>query len=280
VCADPRVVVEGRLDEAFLEPVVRLCEELSTLRDVDATARLRIVPAHPGVIAEVSLKDGRVAIRRVSSPDNLRTTVEALLILPPAYPEPSVDERAPSSPAPPPGPAPSVNAPGLGFEVGLSLMARLSRAPTYTSLGPAAHASLRAGEWVAGLHLRWEPAQSLAGASPPGFEMETFGMGFSVGRRLVRASGFGLDLGVSGVLLNETQSVEGGADERSGTETDVRVGLVTRALVGQRPWLFSPSLELEISPARLRRDIQIDEALPPLPSWSVALGAGFVWGAL
>jgi hypothetical protein len=278
VCADPRVSVEGRLPEPFLEPVVRLCEELATLHDVDGAAHLRVVPASGGVIVEASLDDGRVAMRRVQDPKQLRATAEALLVLPPPPPA-----------APPPPPAPTVPArdrgseprrtDGLGFGIGLSILARLSRAPSHGSAGVGVETSVRAGDWRVGLRLRWEPTEELLASAPPGFEMDTVGAGFAVTRRFVRAESASLEAGITTTLVNETQSAQLGEDERAGAQTDVRAGVIARALIGSAPWYFVPSLEAEVSPGRVRRDIRIDDALPPLPSWSIALGLGVQWEA-
>lgn len=277
------MLIEGLIEERYLEPIAKLCEELGAVHDVDMTAHLRIAPSADGVVVEASLTDGRVAVRHVTSPAQLRTTVEALLVLPPES-RPTVPLEKPPPPsesghALPAHITPTEEQHRLGFEIGSSFVTRLSGATNYLSAGPAVDFGVRSGDWLVGLHLRWEPWQGLLGSPPPGFEMDSVGFGIGVARRLFRAKSAALEAGILATFLDETQSVQFADEERAGTQADVRLGLTTRALIGSHPWFFTPSLEAELSPSRLRRDIRINDALPPLPTWSVALGIGMAWEA-
>jgi hypothetical protein len=277
VCADPRIRVDGELDRRWIDPIVRLCETLASMRDVDAAVRIRFVPAGDGVIAEATTSDGRTALRRVRSPDDLPLMVEALVTLPPTPEEPPRKQSgAPPSP-PPPSPLAPGNERGVAIEAGGAVEARLSRAPTYISGGVVGHAGLVATDWIFSLLVRWEPLQSDPPGVSSGFEMDTIGAGFAVMRRVAQAEGLAFDAGVTAMLISETQSIQLGDQEIAGSQTDVRVGAAARTLIGTGAFRFAPELEAEISPARIRNNIRIDDALPKLPVWGVALGLGFVW---
>jgi hypothetical protein len=275
VCADPRIRVEGELDQRWLDPIVRLCERLGSMQDVDASVRIRFVPAGDDVIAEATTGDGRTALRRVESPAELPMVVEALVTLPPTPKAPQ--QEPPRVPQPEPT-RPRAERSGVAIEVGGALEARVLRAPTYVSGGITGHAGLVANDWILSLLVRWEPAQSGPSGVPSGFEMDTVGAGFSVMRRLAHSEGCAFDAGAIAMLLSETQSAQLGDQEIAGSQTDIRIGAVARALIGSGALHFVPGLEAEISPARLRNSIRIDDSLPQLPAWSVALEAGLVWG--
>jgi hypothetical protein len=266
--------VEGTMNKAFIDPVLRLCESLSSRHDVDESIRLRIVPAGEECIVEATLPDGRVALRRVRSPDDLAPTVDALVLLPPRPPPSPEPKPSPPPERPPPGVAPQ--AATLNVEAGAAFVVRLSGAPAYASAGAEAYAGVRHARWLFALTVRYDPAEDLVKGSPSSFEMETVGAGFWFARRLFGEPSFAFDLGANASLLSETQSAQRDSNEVAGSMTDVRLGLTTRASFG-RTWAFAPSLTAEISPARLRRDLRIDQALPVLPAWSVGIGIGASW---
>lgn len=271
--------------------------------DGDANARVRIVPAGPDLIVEVVLKDGRSTLRRVQEPSHLRTTLEALLTVPPELPAPPTP--AGSSPAAlagrsaePPPPQPLVNevgderspaptkpspSPNFGVEIGGAVGGRLA-GREYYSLAPAGFAQLRARDWLFGMTVRWDVLQWKSDVPVSNFEMETLGAGLSVARRFRPSYGL-LDVGLSPRLLAETQSFQGrpGAspaeqDEEADTQTDVRLGAFVRTALSNAPLRLFVELDAELSPGRLRRDIRIHPALPPLPSWSAGIGLGVTWG--
>jgi hypothetical protein len=107
--------------------------------------------------------------------------------------------------------------------------------------------------------------------------MESAGAGFIVGRRIVETTTVALDAGASTLVLVDTQSTETRVPDEVGSATDVRFGLLLRALVGRSHWRFAPSIDADVAPSRLRHDVRIDPSLPPLPAWSVALALGASW---
>jgi hypothetical protein len=260
-------------------------------------ARLRITPEGDDLDIEASLGDDRVAHRRVRSPDDLLTVVEALTLLIP-------DEHAQQSPAlplplgnPPPATLAAKKtasdlrhlpphaaqarteppAHRVGVELGLAIEGRLSGSPTYLSLGGSVYAGLRPDDWFFGVVARWQPSEVPASGPLPGFEMESAGAGFVVARRVLKGRAVGIDAGASALVLVDTQSTETRTPDEVGSATDVRFGLLVRALIGRSPWKFSPSLDADLAPARVRRSVRVDPDLPPLPAWSVALGLGASW---
>jgi hypothetical protein len=118
------------------------------------------------------------------------------------------------------------------------------------------------------------------GDGPPGFEMDSVGVGFLIARRVLGSSKVQLETGVSTFLLVETQSYRPDAVELTDTDADVRLGLLLRMLVGSGAWRLSPSVDADLSPLRLRTDQRSDPGLPTLPSWSIGVGIGVVWGEL
>jgi hypothetical protein len=148
-------------------------------------------------------------------------------------------------------------------------------------LAPAGFAQLRAKDWLFGMSVRWDVLQLKSDVAVSNFEMETLAAGLSVARRFRPRFGQ-MDLGVSPRLVAETQSFQGTSaaemGEQADTQTDVRIGSFARAAFGGAPLRFFMELDAELSPGRLRRDIRIHPALPPLPSWSAGIGLGVMWG--
>src|SRR6266545_346693 len=82
VCSDARVEIAAPLSPPWNERVLRMCEELAEMRDVDPSARLRLVPAGQDLLVEAVLEDGRTAQRQVHLTESLMLTVEALVLIP------------------------------------------------------------------------------------------------------------------------------------------------------------------------------------------------------
>ncbi|HVW24929.1 MAG TPA: hypothetical protein VHC69_06135 [Polyangiaceae bacterium] len=295
VCADERISLEGELDAKWRAPIENLCARFGTMSDVDPSARIRLVAAGSELALEVTLGDGRVAHRTLRSPDDLITVLEALTL---QIPGPPPENRPPPPPvvnAPvPPEPATSSLPKGavtrppavegtsrrshyLGVEIGLAVEGRLSGSPAYLSLGGSAYAALRPDDWFFGVVARWQPSEVPASSSQPGFEMESAGAGFAVAHRLLKTGLLGLDAGATTMVLVDTQSLESRSPDEIGASTAVRFGILARALVGRGSWKFAPSLDADIAPARLGHNARLDNALPPLPTWSIALAIGATW---
>jgi hypothetical protein len=280
-CADPRLRLAGELPTRWIEPVARLCERFGSMKDVDPTARLLITPSEDDIVLDVSLGDGRVAVRRIHSPDDLQTMVEALtVVIPGAHdaPPPPAPSANPPPAEPPPAPPPQPErAPSLGVEIGLGLEGRASGAPVYLSAGARVHAGLRPGAWLFALLARWQPSEVPAHKPVEGFEMASTGVGFLVARRVLSTRGFAIDAGGTALLVVDTQSIETRVPDEVGSAADVRFGALVKTPIGSGAWRFAPSLDVDFAPARVGRNTQLDPELPPLPKWSVALGLGVDW---
>ncbi len=280
MCEDPRVRIQGRTDDRWLEPIAHACEDLRSMRDSDVSARVRIVPAGHELIVEVVLKDGRSTLRRVREPAALKSTLDALLTLP-AFEQPAHSPATPvtlaneinRAPASVPAPSP----PQLSVELGGAVGGRISGGQMYLSVAGAGFAQLRAGDWLFGMSARWDAFQFKSDTHVDNFEMETIGAGIFVARHFHSAFG-SFDMGVAPQLLAESQSFLTNGAEIADTQTDVRLGGFSRVTFGDASWRPFLEIDAELSPGRLRRDIRIDPALPPLPSWSASVSVGAVWG--
>lgn len=280
----------------WMEAIERACADLATAPGADASARVRIVPLDRDLSVEVTLADGRSASRRLASPDALRPTLEALLLIPmlapaaiaraaadPAPPREPVFTRAddPGVGKPPPPPAPASSSPPeptFGVDFGGSVGGRVA-GDGYLSVAPAAFAELRAGPWLIGTFIRWDVYEYKSAPLVTTFEMETVAAGLLVGRRTPLAFG-SLDVGVSPRLVVETQTFETRAGEQTDTSgTDVRLGGFARLGLGRGAVRGLLELDAEISPGRARRVARLDPLLPALPAWSAGLSVGIMWAS-
>ncbi len=249
------------------------------MRDSDPSARVVFVPSGDDLIVEVTLADGRSALRRVRTPSSLGSVVAALLELPPiadskvARPPGDNVQTEVQTPAPP-GPTPS--SPDVGFELGGSVSGRVAGGG-YLSLGPSAFGQVAVGDWALGVGVRWEVIESKSGVGP-GFEMETLAVGFTLTRRFRFRAG-DIEAGLSPRIVDETQSDDAVASEATFAATDVRVGALARAAIGHAHRV-RPLIEIdgEVSPSRIRRLPKLDPNLPALPAWSAGLSLGVLWG--
>jgi hypothetical protein len=281
-CASGRVVVEGELATEWTLELDHVCEALTTARNVDPSVRVRVRAAGPELEIDATLSDGRTAHRRVQLPRDLRLTIEALVSLPASLPPPAPDP----APARPPSPSPPARATpekgqaatSVGIELSAAVTGRYSGKPGYVSAGLEGNAALAVGHFVLGLVARWDAWQVPTRMSSASFEMDTVGVGFAVARRARLSENLRVDAGVTTMLVTESQSIQRGEFERAGTATDARLGLIGRAHLGTGALRGMLVLESEVSPSRVRRTIRIDDQLPALPAWSIALGAGVSWG--
>jgi hypothetical protein len=284
MCEDPRIQIEGQPSERWRDAITRSCAALSEMRDSDPTSRVRLVPAGDDLIVEVALEDGRSALRRVRDPGQLKSTLDALLTLPPARhtepaapppaiaQAPSANEPVGPNPQRPPPAAPSSS----GFEAGMSLGGRMA-ARTYLSIAPSAYAEARLDQLLLGISVRWDIVQVKNDVDLTDFEMTTVGAGFTVARRF-RLDFADVDLGVEPRLLVETQSfrTETGVEDAD-SKTDLRIAAFSRLAFGHTPLRPFVVLDAELSPGRITRDIRVGPELPVLPSWSAGLGIGLAW---
>jgi hypothetical protein len=279
-CTDGRIVTEGELPPEWASELSRVCAELSSWPNVDPAARLRVRAGPSGLEIDVQLSDGRTARRNVREPGDLLLTLEALVSLPapPPRTEPVARRTTDAPPPPPVADRPPAPAASVGIEISGAGTGRLSGKPGYVSAGFEGGAGLGVGHWMLGLVARWDAWQVPTSTSPPLFEMDTLGAGFTVARRERVTESLHLDAGATTMLVTESQSAQAGTGERAGSTTDARLGLVGRAHWGKSPLRGMLLLEGEVSPARLRRTLRIDDQLPALPAWSLGLGAGVSWG--
>jgi len=285
MCMDPKVIVESPLDAQWNGEVARVCDRLAALRDVDRSAQIHLLPAGSDVVLEVVLVDGRSALRRVRSVEELELAVEALVVVPPAPalmgpsaegPEPSAATHA--TPETQLAHAQRARAPRLGVELGAGFIGRFARTPSYVSAGVDGYAAIRLSRWLLGLTLRWDPFDASIGATPPQFEMDTIGIGSVVARRTRAGKATHVDLGATAALVVESQASVMGGREINDSRTDLRFGLICRLLLGEGPWHWALSLQPDFSPADLRRPMRAAPSLGAVPIWSIGIGAGAVWG--
>lgn len=279
----------------WIEAIERACADLAAAPGADASAQVRIVPVDRDLSVEVTLADGRSASRRIATPEALRPTLEALLLVPTLAPAPRARTTEESAPPPrepvftraedpglgrppPAAPAASPPEPTFGVDIGGGVGGRVA-GDGYLSVAPAAFAELRVGPWLVGTFLRWDVYQDKSAPLVTTFEMETVAAGLLVGHRA--PLGFGnVDVGVSPRLVVETQTYEAKAGEQTITSgTDVRLGAFGRLGLGKGAIRGILELDAEISPGRVRRVTRLDPLLPALPAWSAGLSLGLMWAS-
>jgi hypothetical protein len=284
-CGGPLLVVDDTVGLEWAPAVQAARARVRKNDDLDRCAALRIDRAEDGLRIRVTTADGRAALRKISAPERLVPTLEALLVLPPLATTPSApDPYEPPDEATggPPERAPP-EAPGRAahLEVGVGAIGRVAGAPLYGGGGFASFAQLAMDRWLVGVTARWEAIDdTLALPSPSGFNMQTFEVGVGIGRRAIIGP-LGLDAVLGPEVIVENQEAEGPADGLGGTASDVRVDLLLRMSVPQSGRTrFYTSADADVSPSRLRRTKQLDSGLPALPAWSTGVQLGVVWGAL
>ncbi len=284
-CIDARVHVEGVIPGAWGAALERACEDLAAQSDRDPGVVIRVFGKGNGVTVEAASADGRVAQRDLASPDELAITFEALGRIP--KPAQALSEARPAVPASTgrrkdsagsdSAPESNLTVGPVGVGVGVTAMGRVNL-PGYAAVGGEMWAEIQLSNWLFGLDARWDAFVVPFDKTLPGFEMDSLGAGFLVGRRASLSPFVTLDGGVTANLIVDTQSVQATDGEHSGQQADVRFGALARAHLGRAPLRWALSTELEVSPSRLRRHAQIDEELPVLPSVGLGLGLGAAWG--
>jgi hypothetical protein len=280
-CEDPRVRVDGAPGDLWLQSIAHACAALDAKPDSDPSARVVLVPSGDDLIVEVTLADGRSALRRVRSPDSLGSVLAALLELPaeeskPAHPTGESAAPAVEIPAPAPAPLPPPPSPRLGIELGGGASGRVAGGG-YLSLGPSAFGQVAVGAWALGVDVRWDAYVSKSGVDA-NFEMESVEVGVTLTRRF-RLQAADIEVGFSPRVVDETQSDDSLVHEVTFATTDVRVGALVRAALGHAHRV-RPILEIdgELSPSRIRRLPRLDPNLPALPAWSSGATIGIMWG--
>ncbi len=275
-CEAAGIHIEHSPGAEWRTAVLDVCSEFHSMPDVDPAATVQFSGDQQELLLSVRLRDGRTAQRRIRSPEALRNAVEALVVMPPA-PHSGPEDVMPYRIEPARSVPPSAALRTVQIEISGGVMGRSSHSPSYVSAGATAGAAARWGKWLFGLNLRFEPWTRVSAGYLPRFEMSTSGVGFLVGRNVTSSSSVLFDTAVTTTLLSEAQSVQPAEQEVSGTEGDVRVGLLARCLFGSAPLHLAVTLDGDVSPARAGREIRAADALVPLPSWSLGLGLGLTW---
>jgi hypothetical protein len=275
------------LSPAWESAASQLKNDLKSLGELDRCAVVTLLPAGAEMIVQVVLADGRSAVRHVRRAEDLVSTIEALLLLPPAA---AYD----SPPAPPPAMAPeptpetstigSRSAPtqhtpaAAQVELGFGGNARTSGTPLFWGAGAMFVAQLALDGWLIGTEGHWDVFDApVTLVTPGGFNMQTVGIGAAAGRRIENGA-LRFDILVGPELLVENEEADGTGDGVGGTSNDVRLHLTTR-LLGARaksPRWFG-AFDADASPARFRRSLRMDSSLPQSPAWSAGLGVGLLW---
>jgi len=276
VCEDARVRVHGSIAPLWRESIRAACAGLKTMPDLDPAAQVRLDADAAGLHVEVMLADGRQAVRVVTRPEDLEVTFAALLTLPPRPAPPPSSGPGVALPEPP-LPVPQVAT--IGGEIGVALAGRLAGNEPFIALSPSVFVLVRVAAWHFGLAFDVDfylpPNETVAG-----FEMQGVGGALLALRRFDLAPGLDLDIGLDFRMIVESQSYGGdgtATTETSHTATDLRLGTLGRLAVGGA-WRWFIALGAELSPGRLRQPVRLDPLLEALPTWSVSLGFGALWG--
>jgi hypothetical protein len=254
--------------------VAEACAALSKLPDRDSTARVSLRPMGEDLLLVATLEDGRTATRRVRAASSLATTLEALLAVPSAPPAPrAVDPAEPPDLKPR---TPAATAPGV--ELAISIGGRVSLTGPYWAASLGGLLQVHVEHWLLGAGMRWDALQVVHTPTPPGFESAAVAVALTAGRRLDLNVG-AVDLGVSPRLVSQIQTAQLAGGERTGSDTDVRVGVFARSTFGRTGARLLVEADMEISPVRVRREVRIQPEFPELPAWSAGVAAGVLWGA-
>jgi hypothetical protein len=246
-------------------------------RDTDCRA-VAIVVEHDGAIVIFTTRDGRQALRRLDSPDELAPILDALLVtLQPRAPSSGIarlpEARASSTTAGLEQQPVAVGPRAVAVFLGSTAGGRLSAPGAFASpsLG------VRVGAVVGSMELAafglWDPAHLLmAGATPPRFSMSRYDAGVLVGRRVpVGAASIAFGATASVALVTESVEEDAFAEEPL-------LGLYTAVLWPRRSSIRGRAeLSADGAVTRVGSARRIDNTLPALPWWSAAASAGVEW---
>jgi hypothetical protein len=273
-CESQLVRVRTPLPSEWASALRDACARVAALPELDAGVVVRIEFRAPALVLEATRADGRSTERAVIDPKELFTTLEALVTLPPGaapeLPAARVSEPHASSSTPERAALPHAAVPSpILVEFGAEMSSRVAWTPTYLSPALGLHIGVRLAGWMLGLDARSEPYQFPVGRVLQGFEMDGFGVGIFLNRRLFDGP-VGLDLGVRAMLGVENQALEANEIANQASVVDVRAGTLARLLLGRQSPRWTVALDAELSPMRLRREFKIYQYLP-----GVSLGLAF-----
>lgn len=254
------------------------------LRDAGGDADCRavaIVVEHDGALVFLTTRDGRQALRRLDSPDELAPVLDALLVtLPPRKASSGLSALSRLSNGPPSSipahlerrPLPLGSASSAVF-FALTAGGRLSAPSGFASPSFSVRAGAVVGSWELAAFGQWDPAHVLLdGAAPPEFSMSRYDAGVFVGRRV--------PAGETSLAFGATTSValisESGAEDAFAEEP--LIGAYAAVLWPARARIRGRAeLSADGAVTRVGRPLRIDSSLPPLPWWSAAASAGVEW---
>jgi hypothetical protein len=252
-CEGSDVRIEGTPTERWAGAVERVCTELAAMKDRDASASVRLIASGEDLVVDPAPAPAVAA--------------------PVVSPTPSAIESPSASPRP------DVSRPDAAraraVELALSTSGRVGGGGS-TSLAPTLETNLIAGHWLFGLWARWDVIQHTSAPLADDFEMDRIGAGLAVARR-IDLSAVDLDIGFSPRFIVETQSHEIGDEDETRSATDIRLGSFARVMFGRAPVRVFATVDGEVSPGRLRREVRLAPALPALPAWSAGVALGVAW---
>lgn len=279
-CAAPSLSVLIPDEPQWAAASARLSAHLRALRDVDRCALVTVRPDGDGVSVHVTASDGREAERHADSVEELLTTAEALIALPPALAASDAAPRLPTAVRSSKVGADAMTPTTTRVEVGVAGAVRAGGAPAYLGAGIAAFAGFSLDHWLLALNARFDLVDSYRTAQATNdFQMRSTAVGVSAGRRWDVAPA-ALDALVGANVVLESQDSDAGPREIHGASGDFRFGLALR-ISSLRSGSIRPFAvgDVEASPGRLRSARYIDHSLPTLPWWSSGLAIGVSWGA-
>jgi hypothetical protein len=276
-------------DEASKEwraAVASLRADLRHEADGDCRAIAIDVSADPAFVV-LTTQDGRQAVRRIDSPEDLRPLVDALLV---TLPAPSTSDAIASTgqhpetaAAPPIDHAQSAADKAMYLVVQADGGARVSAPGGFASPSFGARLGAVFGRWELACTGQWDPAHTLlSGGTPAGFSMSRYAVGVAAGRRLLLGeSTIALGLTTAVAVVSEVGIDNGGpsAGQTGGaTSAEPLVGAYVAFVWPHRSSLrFRSELSGDAVASRLGKTLVMDPSLPALPWWSATTTLGVEW---
>jgi hypothetical protein len=287
-CSSMTIDADASVDARWRGLVSQVREALDARDDIDRCASVRLTLREASIAIEVTLPDGRSAIRSVSRREDVVSTIEALLVLPrrPVEPETSAREPSASPSAPvitsivparaidrasPPTLFPASRPSRLRIELSLITGARIGDGQR--SFGVGALSFLEIDGWLVGFEGRGDRYQTVAG-DRDGAALELAVLG---GRRF-RFRNLALDVvagpaaAIQGTATFETRTSTGNTVSASSSSTVPRLLVGTRLAFDAFSTLHTfIGIDGELGPSR--RDDVVPGA-SHLPLWTLGIALG------
>ncbi len=241
-----------------------------------------------GAVLIFTTRDGRQALRRLRSPDELLPVVDALRVTLEPIPSPpaSGPSRVPAAPeaVEPPRATPSETRTGLFLEI--TAGGRLSEPGAFASSSLAMRGGAALRGWELIVFAEWDPQYAIfAGEEPPAFSMSRYAAGVGVGRRVVFGAGefaFGMkaSMAIAQEYALEDEPVPPGASTSASSQSaaEPTAGPYLGILWPRGTVLrMRADLSLDAVVSRLGQPLSLDDSLPSLPWWSSMFTLGMEW---